>query len=485
VINGITIKGETEAFAKIDLTYKSIHFETVADGLGAFEFTAVDLLEGENKLNFVATDRANNLSDPKALTLYFNDVNTCSVFGLKSMTPYNAFVFEDFNGYSSEVSGSLFAGQNIIIENYAVGRQLPQQNGTNVLVSAADINFRNGRVYNGNIIAAGSILLDQTVVNSLPENSQVIENAQIPVVTDLSRQEARLFTQALIEMTESSAFSINAHNLKLQGSCDDTVQNYSITFAELKNINTLSVNCQSEDSYIILNVSGNEIVLNNLDTSALVLPHKVIWNFFEAKTIEINNAQLMGSLLAVYAEVSDAQYNDPDVVFVDGFESYKGVVNGQLVVKSFNSRLKLTSIPFSCSNAFSIDATPIAEDKVIKTYQNSEVSFSLGVLDENPSSLRYEMISNVTIGVLQGSMPHLTYKSDIDYIGATEFEYKVTDQFGKSTQAVIRIEIDEDVIFKDGFEDIVNHFNAVEIINKFSVISIIVALTNVGLWRRK
>ena len=76
-------------------------------------------------------------------------------------------------------------------------------------------------------------------------------------------------------------------------------------------------------------------------------------------------------------------------------------------------------------------------------------------------------------------MPNLTYIPEAGFVGSVSFTYQVTDQFGLINQATVTIEITNDIIFINGFE---NLNKAISLVNTMSMTGL---LTQIILWRRK
>jgi choice-of-anchor A domain-containing protein len=448
VLNDITITGVTEAHASITLDIATVQYTTTANAQGEFEFTQVHLSKGDNQLLFNATDLASNPADTVNLTVFFNDVGECNVFGFKSATPYNTLMFENYQGNASHVQGRLAVGNDVVINNYFIGEQLDTGTAGDVLIAGGDIDFAAGQVFFGNILAAGNINVGSSVVNSLADGAQIIENAQLPISFNQSYEQLKLFSNALVELTENSTFTITDNNLHLQGDCDADIQTYHINGIELELVQSMSYECLLDNAYIVLNITGNNIGFSNLDLTGLdVIENRLIWNFNEANKVVINNINIPGSLLAVDAHIdySDGAIND-DVIFANGFDFEDfGSINGQLIAKSINSNIQINRQPLVCSNAFAVDAAPIAIDEVITTIINTSIAFTLNVMDENQSSLQYQLTSDVSSGQLVGSMPDLTYTPIRNFVGTDHFNYQVTDQFGKTNSARVQITISENM----------------------------------------
>jgi choice-of-anchor A domain-containing protein len=447
VVNDIEIIGTTEPFATLELDYSTNHYETTANEFGEFVLTDVNLDEGENNLVFIATDRASNQSTPIAITLHFESVNACTVFGFKNATPYNGFVFHDFIAQNSAVQGRLAVGNQVSLSRYTIGQELTLATAGDVLIAGGDINFAHDQLYFGNILSAEQTNIGQTVIDNMHPDATITANAQLPVDFIESYTQLKLFSNALFELTENSTYAIVDEVLQLQGDCLAELQVYNIDGNELETINSIGYNCLAENSYLILNVTGLDVQFNRVDLSQLSsISQRIIWNFHQAQTVVIHNITIHGSILAV-----DAMITGDEPLFMDSFEELvtvkskaiglSGFINGQVIARDYINQHQLNHQPLNCSSNIQVNAAPIAVDKTITTEINTAINFSLGVIDENQSNLQYQQLSQVAFGQINGTLPNLTFIPDIDFEGDVFFDYQVTDQLGKTSNARINIEV--------------------------------------------
>jgi len=96
------------------------------------------------------------------------------VINLGPASEYNAVIFGDFTATSSDVEGRLAAQGDVNINHYSVGDKLDPLSIHDVLISGSDIIFPSGRVYYGNILAAGSVAgIGAPVINGMEPGSSI------------------------------------------------------------------------------------------------------------------------------------------------------------------------------------------------------------------------------------------------------------------------------------------------------------------------
>ena len=448
ILNDINITGLSEAHANITLDIAGVQLSTSSNAQGEFEFTQVHLIEGNNELIFNATDLASNQGSPVSINVFFSDVDDCNIFGFKSAASYNTLIFEDYQAQASHVQGRLAVGNDILIDDYTIAQELQAETAGDALIAGGEIRFASGRVYFGNILAAGAIRVGQSVIDNMAEGAQIIENAQLPIDFSQSYQQLKLFSNGLFELPENSTFSITNDNLNLQGDCQAEIQVYNIDVSEIEQVKSISYDCLLENSYILLNIAGENIHLSYLDLTALdTIQSRLIWNFNQAQNIALHNIDIPGSVLAVDAHIDSSNTTNIDVIFSSGFDPENpGDINGQLIAQSLDSNIRINQQPLLCNNTFEINATPIAVNETISTRINTSIGFVLTVMDENQSNLQYQQISQVSFGQLVGTMPNMTYIPAKDFVGTDSFNYQVTDQHGKSSNATISITVSSRII---------------------------------------
>ena len=124
---------------------------------------------------------------------------------------YNAFIFEDYTGYYSDVEGSLAVGGNLVVNDFDVGLQLSPDLTTSSLFVGGDIAYTNGKIRNGQTTVSGNI-----VANSVEFEGAVnaADNATITESTVLSGDvnAGGVFTSANAQVNDGD---INAGSVQL------------------------------------------------------------------------------------------------------------------------------------------------------------------------------------------------------------------------------------------------------------------------------
>jgi len=350
------------------------------------------------------------------------------------------------------------------------------------LIAGADIDFSQGQVFYGNILAGGQAHIGQNVIDNMHANAQIIENGSLPIDFDEANHDLSLFSAALSQLPENTTHTIANGQLNLQGQCQSTMQVYNLEARELANSRHISIGCVADGAYIIINVSGETVQLHKLDmTGLMAISQYVIFNFHQAQQININTSIIDANILAIHAVITNQQTGTgADVIFSNGFEESNVInsnINGQIIAQSWDNNVQLNHNPLICSDSIQLNAAPIISNQQLQTDINTELLLKLAATDENEATLVYQLLSQPESGQLTGTLPNLTYVTENNWHGTVKFDYQVTDQLGQISIAKISIKV-----LKKPKADI----NITMGINKNSpiILSLPTLFTNLILWRR-
>ena len=225
---------------------------------------------------------------------------------------YNVFVQNNFSSSSSDTQGRIAAGGNVTLSGYSVGSGLnSSSNGTNTLVVGGTLNFTNGSVAYGNILA-GSVAKAPTVNHGTVTIGGV----------DLSSEYARMVTISndLAGMASNGTTVAQYGGLTLTGT-SNTLNIFTINASALSNSGYLNMTIPTASSALI-NVIGSSANWKgglSIDGSPnLSYADNIIWNFTDATSLSMSNIGVIGTVLAPLADVT---FNN-------------GQLNGTLVAKS-------------------------------------------------------------------------------------------------------------------------------------------------------
>jgi choice-of-anchor A domain-containing protein len=246
--------------------------------------------------------------------LGFSGYANASTLGIAS--DFNAFILGDMK-QSSDTEGRLAIGGNATFTNYGVGDRLTNSHGTrDDLIVGGALIYNGGQVFNGNVVyGTGTAPTVSTPNGSIRQGNSIDFTA--------AGQELKSLSAYLAGLTSNATTTVhNWGGVELQGVNSD-LNIFKINenvFAPSNNVNNFSINGPSTSS-LIVNIGGTNISMKNFGFSNNLmsgLRQKVLFNFYEATSIELTNIGFQGSILAPFAHLKTTY----------------GEVNGQVIVAS-------------------------------------------------------------------------------------------------------------------------------------------------------
>lgn len=244
---------------------------------------------------------------------------------------YNAFVFGDFITQNSDVEGRLAVGGNMNVSSYSVGDKLTDRGG-NTLVVAGNLTYGHGQVYHGDVVVGGKF---QGPGYNLTHGYNVHSNVSpLPVDFAAERQSLTNLSHQLANMTANGSVSKPYSTVQLVGDRSSEFQVFdidgSLLMSNYSGMNLLTSSIDS-DATVILNISGTDLRLMNGLDGFTAIRERVIFNFYEATSIEIGSIAVQGSILAPYATI----------------EHNWGVIWGQVIVENYHSSVQVNHVAFN------------------------------------------------------------------------------------------------------------------------------------------
>jgi len=245
---------------------------------------------------------------------------------------FNGFFLEEFEAASSDVQGRLAAGGDVAIDNYSIGNRLQDSASNASLLVGGDLTFPSGRVFQGDIVVAGSAAgVGDAVVNGLDENQALIDNAGLPFDFGRQFEIIRRTSRVLAAQPANGTFEYRFGGLHLAGDCASPVQIFQLDGQQVLDAHTFEVECIPDGATVIFNIGGTAAGLSNMSLESLA-PHRerVLFNFFEAGELTLAGIGVQGSILAPHADIQQPQ----------------GVVHGNVIAVSWSGMMQLNHVPF-------------------------------------------------------------------------------------------------------------------------------------------
>lgn len=218
--------------------------------------------------------------------------------GLGTAGQYNTFVFEDFTGTYSDTEGKLAVGGNATLTGYDVGLKASDTN--NVLVVGKNLNYTNGEI-RGNAVVGGNI----TSTGATFEGTTSQNQSALPI--NFAAEEAYLkeLSGNLAGIIANGTTQNQWGGLQLEGDGKSSLQVFNVDGKALSSSTWLQIQNLAQDATVVFNVSGDVSGFSNMGMGALeAIKNKVLFNFYEATTVNIGSVAVLGSILAPTAQIN-------------------------------------------------------------------------------------------------------------------------------------------------------------------------------------
>jgi choice-of-anchor A domain-containing protein/uncharacterized repeat protein (TIGR01451 family)/TQXA domain-containing protein len=271
-------------------------------------------------LNFISASPSNEYDDntgiwtigeiasgaTKSLTItVLVDVETANTTTLNigPAKGFNVFVLNDITMPSSDTEGKMAVGRNAYLSNYSLGDQL-STTGEDVLIVDNNLTYESGRVFNGNVVYGNSTNLPINLVSIDGDlkNGKPIDFASADTyLKNLSNEIKNKATTGTTKFEYSQLF--------LEGT-DPFLNVFLVDAEDLENATSLVVD-YPDGSVVLINIDGQTvddwsggIHLNGQTGNVQDGCENLIYNFYNAKNLVINQVGVAGTILAPYADVN-------------------------------------------------------------------------------------------------------------------------------------------------------------------------------------
>lgn len=249
---------------------------------------------------------------------------------------YNVFILGDMSHQYADVEGRLAVGGNLTLEHYALGMLLDAgADHTDTLVVGGTLSFSNGRVYHGNVVHGDGADVQQVglYAGENPAEAAGILRQGNPIDFNAAAIELEQRSRTLGSQTSNGALIRPEHGGFTQLLGGHSLLNvFDVSMADLT-AGRLDL-IVPDGAWTLINVSGKSGSLNSMgihfgDNGARIddrmrhdgsLSGRVLFNFFEAESLDVHALALPGSLLAPFADLS----------------FYNARIDGQVIAKSLH-----------------------------------------------------------------------------------------------------------------------------------------------------
>ena len=277
--------------------------------------------------------------------------NTCD-FG--ALSAYNLISKTGGAIWNSDIEGKSAFGGTLQSGNFSYGIVLPPGSSPALQV-AGDINVpgatNNIQVYNGNVRITGAV----TGGGSVGTNGYLLQTGQPSIPLNINSAFTTLQSRASIwsALTATGTVSVASGIVTLNGLNSAGVVVFNLAAGTHTSTSTIAtgiykynfINCANAQS-ILINVSGTDVKFYGGLFENYPSPNKIIWNFYQATTLEVGNWGFKGTILAPYS------YFNFNSGHLDGnvFVNYINGSNGEVHNRPFMGQIGTVCTPPSYSS---------------------------------------------------------------------------------------------------------------------------------------
>ncbi|MCB2182118.1 MAG: choice-of-anchor A family protein [Desulfobulbaceae bacterium] len=230
---------------------------------------------------------------------------------------FNTFIFENFSG-NSDTEGRLAVGGDAYLDGYSVGLKIDPPGGP-ALVVGGNLTLTSGHILNGDTHVGGTANMPGY---DAVDNGELYVGSQLPINF---AAEATYLTNLSSSLSQETANGTNelkwGSNLFLNGDGESDLQIFNVLGSDLLSATVFRINDIPEDATILLNISGNYAGFTNMGFITFEnYRSDTLFNFYQADTLTISGAGVMGSILAPRAHI----------------DASNGVINGTTIGASWN-----------------------------------------------------------------------------------------------------------------------------------------------------
>ncbi|MEJ2073983.1 MAG: choice-of-anchor A family protein [Reinekea sp.] len=236
------------------------------------------------------------------------------------LATHNLILHNDYNYQGGDVEGATFVGGDLNTSGQAsdFGSKFGTKvNANNAALSVVgDVN--GSTTWNGQTIYGDIHVQHGDFVYGGALNANPIMNGGGAVYQDKSLSIANIWNELTQASTDTlNAITSNQKELTYTGSDAVAVFNYSADDLFAQNT-SLMLNAGSADT-VVINVSGKAIkagggtnLVNGFNHNGIGAAN-ILWNFYEAESVDFNNLAMWGAILAVDADLTGGAVFDGSV----------------------------------------------------------------------------------------------------------------------------------------------------------------------------
>jgi len=253
-----------------------------------------------------------------------------------ALRSFNAVVFQNYSSQFSDVEGALAVGGNATLFNYSINQSNAAYNGYGLVVGG-NLTFTNGTVwdnsqtyYGGSSNSWAVNYTGGTVTSptASPVDFGALQSSAAGISSNYASLAVNGSTAYVTPDLVNPAGSGNAQGLKLTGDGASALQVFSVDGSLLGGRDEIALSNIPSFASIVLNVSGANTGLHNLDSSNPFDPYagRVLLNFYQATKVTLDHTAPHASILAPLATIESSRF---------------GHITGTVVANAWNGEFQL------------------------------------------------------------------------------------------------------------------------------------------------
>ncbi|GEM_PF-993449 len=254
-------------------------------------------------------------------------------FASGTLDTYNLIVKDDLTS-SQHIYEKVIVGGDLHIDgNLEVGSRINSDPKVDAVSVVGDINSGLLKAMQGHNIVYGGVNSANVELNgsggSIRQENQAQLGQEFDVLYDQVMSESLYYKN----LTANSIFDTSdTNNMKLisGASVSDPLQIYDIAATDTLSVQNASFDFSSKPTTpVVINVSGTDIIIKSKATGSFATQQfasMVLWNFYEAESIEFSQDGWYGSVLAPYADITAGN---------------AGAMNGSIAALSYEGNIEI------------------------------------------------------------------------------------------------------------------------------------------------
>ncbi|RYD37139.1 MAG: choice-of-anchor A family protein [Verrucomicrobiaceae bacterium] len=214
---------------------------------------------------------------------------------LGAASGYSYFVFGDVSQSNAQSKGAAAVGGNATFSGYGLGEQLPSSSKYSLVVGG-DLNYSDSVVHKGSLLVGGTSKLTNVAISGGTASQGSL------IDFDAAKTQYGGLSDKLAGMGANSNYSLSYGNLVFTGT-DGALNTFTIKAADFQAASSMSINAPM-GSTVVINVAGDLINFQNLGLTVKGTDKSmVLYNFYEATSLNLAGLTVLGSVLAPDAHV--------------------------------------------------------------------------------------------------------------------------------------------------------------------------------------